>query len=801
MAAEPAPETEPTDPAGPTEPAPTTGPDDDLAWDATPPAPDRTPAPAPTDTPDATPQPRRAGGRAAVAAEPVRVLNPNGGWCWWQSPRAIVTRDGELLATSVPAPPGAGGRRRANDVTAYDLARGRADVSTVMSGRLASDDHNNGAVLELPSGRVVTAWAGHSEEPYVHVAWRDRGSATWQTGVQVHRPEAADPTPTPGFEPVANVTYANLVWAPQENGGQGRLYNFFRGRGHQPVVMVSDDQGPTWTYLGEVFARPRSRPYVHYAAGPDGRIWFTVGLGHPHVARANPVYAGYLRDGRMYRSDGTYVTDLGRPVDPSRFTLVFQSTETNPITWAPSTYRSFDDTDAWGSDLVVDATGAPVMTFTVRRPQRSPVAGKIFRQDAYWARLDPGTGRWEVVRVGDAGSELFDNQLSYTGLTSIDPTDPYRVYMATDVDPAHGAPLVSRATGRAQHEIWEGTSADGGTTWSWAPVTADSRTDNLRPLLAARDGSWALLWLRGSYPYYIDTYDQEVVGIVRPSGAPPAASTFRDRTVVARGTQAVVADLDGDGADDVLTHRPGAATDSIAFTVADGRRHARLQPVTVNGAYSAVAGDTRRDGADDVVWYDPATGALTAWMFATGGRSTSVGIGWGPKGARIRMGDLDGNGNADILLYAPGRSEIWLARRAGGWERVPIPVTGTGYRPIVGDFDGDRTSDIAWYRPGGGASTVWLMHPHRRTWTTRPFDAVRGAYSPVVGDFDGSGTDDIWFPTAGGTSRWLARAGGFTKTVPRLTEAAVAVVATSDGRLRGTLVVSAGRTVVDRRTP
>src|SRR5690606_2721816 len=136
--------------------------------------------------------------------------------------------------------------------TAYDLARGRADVSTVMSGRLRSDDHNNGAVLELPSGRVVTAWAGHSEEPYVHIAWRDPGSATWQTGVQVHRPEAADPTPTPGFEAVANVTYANLVWAPQENRGQGRLYNFFRGRGHQPVVMVSDDQGATWTYLGEL---------------------------------------------------------------------------------------------------------------------------------------------------------------------------------------------------------------------------------------------------------------------------------------------------------------------------------------------------------------------------------------------------------------------------------------------------------------------------------------------------------------------------------------------------------------------
>jgi hypothetical protein len=775
-------------------------PDDDLEWDATPPPLDTAPAPPPVDTPDAEPAPQRAG-PAALAAEPVRSVNPNGGWCWWQSPRAVVTTEGELLVPSTPAPPGEAGRGRATDVTAVDLATGRADISTLMSGRLASDDHNSGAVLELPSGRVVTAWAGHSQEPYMHVAWRDRGTSTWTTGLQVHRPESTERIRTEGSLLAANITYANLVWVQQENGGRGRLYNFFRGRGHQPVAMASDDQGATWAYLGEVFSRPGSRPYPHYAAGPDGRIWFSVGLGHPHVTEANPVYSGYILDGRMFRTDGTFVTTLGRGVDPSRFTTVFQSSATSPVTWAGDRYETFDDTDAWGSDLVVDATGAPVMTFSVRTPYRSPVAGRLFQQDYHWARLDPATDQWKVVRLGAAGSELYRGQLSYTGLATIDPTDPHRVYAATNVDPVTGTPLVSAATGRAQHEIWEATSADGGTTWAWAPVTADSAADNLRPLVAAGGGSWALLWLEGTYPEFVDDYDQHVVGIVRPSGPPPDTSATNARTLVAAGVRPVVGDFDGDGADDIVQYRPGGATDSIAFTVADGRRHARYRPTTINGSYATAVGDIDANGVDDIVWYSPTTGATTAWMFHHGGASTSVTVGTGPRGAQVRTGDFDGNATADILYYVPGHSEIRLARRAGGWVRLAIPVSGRDYRPIVGDFTGDAVADIAWYRPGGAPSTLWAFRPGQRTWSGRPFDAVRGTYTPVVADLDGDGRDDIWFTTAGGTSRWLARSWGFAKTPPALTVTASAIADATDGRPRATVELSYGRTVLNRRTP
>lgn len=774
--------------------------DDDLAWDETPPSPDSAPAPPPVDTPELDPAPRADAG-SSLAGLPVRTLNPNGGWCWWQTPRAEITSDGELLAASTPSTKGAAGRGRATDLATLDLATGTTNISTLMSGRLKSDDHNSGAVLELPSGRVIAAWAGHSQEPYMHIAWRDQGSATWILGTPVHRPESTERIPAEGgFGSTANVTYANLLFVPGENGGRGRAYNFFRGRGDQPVLMTSDDQGVTWSYRGEVFSRPHTRPYPHYAAGPDGRIWFTIGLGHPHTARANPVYSGYILDGRMYRTDGTFVTNLGAPVDPSRFTLVFQSTETKPVTWGPPNYAALNDTDAWGSDLRVDAAGAPVMTFSVRRPEQSPVPGKYFKQDYYWARLDTATSTWKVVRLGEAGSELYDQQPSYTGLASVDPSDPYRVFAATDVHPVSGAPLVSTADGRVHHEIWEATSADGGSTWTWAPVTQNSATDNLRPTLAARDGSWALLWLKGRYTNFVDNYDQAVVGIVLP-GSPPSTSQMLDRRSLGPSSAPVVGDFSGDGADDVLAYRPGDATDILAVTTADGARHSRYQAVTVKGTYAAATGDIDVNGVDDIVWYAPATGAVSTWMFQPGAWYRPTAVGTGPRGAQLRVGDFDGNGTADILLYKQRETQVWLSKRAGGWVRLMTPVGYASYRPLVGDFTGDGVSDIAWYRPGGGATTMWVWQRGLRRYTTRIFDTIYGSYTPVVADLDGDRRDDIWFPTAPGTNRWLSRGTGWTKTATGFTVTATDVLTGRDGRPWAATEIASGRVVLNRRVP
>jgi hypothetical protein len=62
--------------------------------------------------------------------------------------------------------------------------------------------------------------------------------------------------------------------------------------------------------------------------------------------------------------------------------------------------------------------------------------------------------------------------------------------------------------------LFEGRTPDGGATWTWTGLTADSTFDNIRPIVPRWDSTGTmLLWLRGTYRTYTD-YDLDVVGLL-----------------------------------------------------------------------------------------------------------------------------------------------------------------------------------------------------------------------------------------------------------------------------------------------
>jgi hypothetical protein len=417
-------------------------------------------------------------GRAAEAPRIV-VLNDNGSWSWFEDERAVIDeRAGTLVVSSVADASGTGGAARDGnvEVVTLDLETGATDLA-VVHPHLGGDDHNSAALHVRRDGGVVAMYSAHATDTLTR--WRTSG------GNRGWAPELTIDHGVP-------VSYSNIC----AGGPDGRLYAFVRSVGRDPHVLVSDDDGATWRAGGRLLDGP-GRPYVRYATDRAGRIHVITTDQHPRDVPTS-VYHGIVDAGRLLRSDGTVVDpDLSDAdaVGPERLTPVFTTD---------------GSARAWTVDLQVDRRGHPRAVLSVHRGTTNE----------YWFAWFDGSA-WQTMFLAHAGSALSLAEPFYTGLAAIDPADPRRVVVSTDVHPGSGVPLVSAADGRQHHELFDGITTDGGFTWQWVAMTADSETDNLRPIIPVGDRHRAVLWLRGRYTAY-DDYDLDVVAVItdRPTRTP-----------------------------------------------------------------------------------------------------------------------------------------------------------------------------------------------------------------------------------------------------------------------------------------
>jgi hypothetical protein len=285
----------------------------------------------------------------------------------------------------------------------------------------------------------------------------------------------------------SRVTYSNLHRLARENGGRGRVYNFFRGyQGRfKPSWMSSDDDGATWTVGGVLIDFPSEflhRPYVRYASDGRDTIHFLFTEAHPRNYD-NSIYHAYYCAGRLFRSDGTPIGKLAEgPIRPSDATRVF---------------RGDPDNVAWAQDLHLDAQGRPCAVYSVQKGSAGLPPGRGGVDHRYrHARWDGR--RWQDRQIAHAGARLYPGEDDYTGGICLHPNDPDTVFLSANVDPSTGKPLPG-----GRYEIFRGDSSDGGRTWRFWAVTAGSCVDNIRPAVPAWEGdTTALVWLRGKFPSY-----------------------------------------------------------------------------------------------------------------------------------------------------------------------------------------------------------------------------------------------------------------------------------------------------------
>jgi hypothetical protein len=435
---------------------------------------------AAADASDAAPE---AGGPSGAPL----VITDDGGWSWFQSPRAIMLR-GQLIIGSVSSGWSDPARRGDVEALVYDFAS-RTTTVVELHNQLELDDHDSAVFLPRPDGRLLALYAKHGTENHFYSRLSQPDDAlTWM-------PETTY-TPTAATQ----LTYSNLFLLTGEND---RVYDFYRGldASYKPSYAFSGDLGASWTSGNVVIGFPSTvlqRPYVRYATNGTDTIHLIYTDAHPRDFD-NSLYHIYYRGGMLWKSDGTLIRALSMGLNtPDEGTRIFQGDPQNV---------------AWSVDVVLDAAQRPVATYSVQVGSAGLPVGMGGDDIRYrYARWDGSA--WHDSQLAYAGSRLYSGEDDYSGLVAIDPANPSVVYLSTNADPVTGAPLASAADGQRHYEIFRGVTTDGGATFAFSPVTEDSTEDNLRPILPppGSDGQRALIWLRGQYRAYTD-YTQAVVAL------------------------------------------------------------------------------------------------------------------------------------------------------------------------------------------------------------------------------------------------------------------------------------------------
>ena len=418
----------------------------------------------------------------AVATTPITFMQ-DGGWCWYQDPRAIIP-DGQLVIGAVS------GQTGDVKVSVYDLVAGVNLGTTVLHADFERDDHDVPAFYLRPDGRLLAMYAKHGTEKQHHLQISAPNDfLTWEVlPAQVY-----------DYDDKRGVTYTNLHRVEK----QDLLYNFYRdGETFNPTFITSADQGETWgnrTHFIADEVEGRQRPYPRYLQRDPDTVGIAFTDGHPRDY-GNSLYYADFRDGAFFHVDGTRIKSVAEgPLRTSEAEKIYLGSETRER--APGTEYSTSSivNSAWSCAVARDASGYPHLGYTL-----------------YWSNDDNrfrravwDGARWIDREIAFAGTCLYPREASYTGLMAFDPMDPATIYLSSDVDPGTGK---SRG---GVHEIYTARAEpeDDVSTIRWQAVTAGSTERNLRPIVVAGDGYKVVLWLSGPWHTYTD-YATDVHGII-----------------------------------------------------------------------------------------------------------------------------------------------------------------------------------------------------------------------------------------------------------------------------------------------
>jgi hypothetical protein len=225
-----------------------------------------------------------------------------------------------------------------------------------------------------------------------------------------------------------------------------------------------------------------------------------------------------------------------------------------------------------------------------------------------------------------------------------------------------------------------------------------------------------------------------------------------------QGVRVAIGDVNGDGRNEIVT-APGkdAWTELRVF---DGRTYRQLNALLPfkNGSWWAgayiAAGDVNGDGRDEIVEGLDAGCCTTLHVLdATNGNDLSGFYPYGSNsevGARVAAGDLNGDGEADVIAAPLGITRIGAYRLSGGTPFRTIDAFGGEVSgPIsiaAGNLTGDPRAEIVAAAPTYSGPEVKVFDPATGAAATTLYPYGGEGVSSVavaLGDVNGDGKRDI----------------------------------------------------------
>jgi len=420
----------------------------------------------------------------SIDGDPIKFME-DGGWCWYQDPRAII-HDGKLIIGGIS---GQSGDIR---VGVYDLKSNKNLGVAVLDKNFEIDDHNSPVFYARPDGSLLATWAEHGKKnqhyysissPTDYLSWSERK-------IHVHDYEMPEGSKWYG------VTYNNLYTI----GRQKLLYNFFRhGLTYNPTFMTSADNGSTWSKDTHFIADEvdgRNRPYARYMQVNKNMVGISFTDAHPRDF-GNSIYYVNFDGENFYNADGSKIKNIAQgPLLTSEAQKIYKGSE---IKKKPEGCGSVPNA-AWSCELEKDKKERPYVGYTL-----------YLNDNDNRFRLANWTGKeWNDREIAYAGKHLYKGEDSYTGLLALDPTDPNKVVIASDVDPATGEDK------GGVHELYMAKIKDSDKTGTikWEQLTFNSEYKNIRPIIVIGEGYKVLLWI-GNKPWrHFQNYESDILGYI-----------------------------------------------------------------------------------------------------------------------------------------------------------------------------------------------------------------------------------------------------------------------------------------------